>query len=151
MTAPDVITVTSTAFQQDQPIPPRFSCDGKNVSPPLAWQGVPPEAKALALVVDDPDAPRGTFVHWVVLDIAPDVGSVDEAGVPPGSTQATNSAGKAAYFGPCPPSGTHRYRFNVYALSAPTELPAGANLDRALAVIDGSAIARGRLVGTYGR
>ena len=151
MTAPDAITVTSTGFQNDQPIPARFSCDGAGVSPPLAWQGVPSEAQALALVVDDPDAPRGTFVHWVVLDIPPSSPSLSEAQLPAGATQATNSAGKAAYFGPCPPSGTHHYRFTVYALSAPTGLPDGAGLDEALEAIEASAIARGRLVGTYAR
>jgi Raf kinase inhibitor-like YbhB/YbcL family protein len=151
VTAPDVITVTSTAFQNDQPIPARFSCDGDNVSPPLAWQGVPAEARALALVVDDPDAPRGTFVHWVVLDISPSSTSVPEAQVPAGGRQATNSADNSAYFGPCPPSGTHHYRFTVYALSAPTGLPDGTKLGRALEAIESAAVARGRLVGTYAR
>jgi Raf kinase inhibitor-like YbhB/YbcL family protein len=151
VTAPDVITVTSTAFQPTQPIPPRFSCDGANVSPPLAWSGVPPDAKAVALVVDDPDAPRGTFTHWVLLDIPSETTSIAEDVVPPGATQATNSAGKASYFGPCPPSGTHHYRFTIYALSAESGLSTGAPLDRALAAIDGAAIAKGQLVGIYTR
>jgi Raf kinase inhibitor-like YbhB/YbcL family protein len=152
MTAPpDSITVTSPAFRDGQPIPTRFTCDGANVSPPLAWRGVPPAAKAVALVVDDPDAPRGTFVHWVLLDLTPGTGSIAEGSAPAGATQATNSAGKATYFGPCPPSGTHHYRFTVYALTSATGLPTGANLNQALKAIDASAIARGRLVGTYAR
>jgi Raf kinase inhibitor-like YbhB/YbcL family protein len=151
MTAPDSITVTSSAFRDGRPIPARFGCDGANVSPPLAWQGVPPAAKAVALVVDDPDAPGGTFVHWVLLDLAPGTGSLAEGSVPAGATQATNSAGKATYFGPCPPSGTHHYRFTIYALTSATGLPTGANLNQALKAIDASTIARGRLVGTYAR
>jgi len=151
MTAPETITVTSSAFQDGEPIPARFSCDGDNVSPPLSWRGVPSAARAVALVVDDPDAPRGTFIHWVLLDIASATTSLPEASTPAGATQATNSAGQAAYFGPCPPSGTHHYRFTVYALSSVTGLPDGASLDRALEAIDASAIARGRLVGTYAR
>ncbi|HEU4946119.1 MAG TPA: YbhB/YbcL family Raf kinase inhibitor-like protein [Kribbella sp.] len=151
MTTPDTITVTSSAFQDGRPIPARFSCDGENVSPPVAWQGVPSEARAVAMVVDDPDAPRGTFVHWVLLDVPPGTRSLAENSAPPGATQAKNSAGKASYFGPCPPSGTHHYRFTVYALSSATGLPNGADLNRALKAIDASAIARGRLVGTYAR
>jgi Raf kinase inhibitor-like YbhB/YbcL family protein len=151
MSAPETITVTSTAFQPDQPIPARFSCDGDDVSPALAWQGVPAEAKATALVVDDPDAPRGTFTHWVVLDVPAGTTSIAEAQVPAGAKQALNSAGKAAYMGPCPPSGTHHYRFTVYALSAATGLADGAKLDDALKAIDRAATARGRLTGTYAR
>jgi Raf kinase inhibitor-like YbhB/YbcL family protein len=151
VTAANSITVTSSAFQDGQPIPARYSCDGDNVSPQLAWQGVPSEAKAVALVVDDPDAPRGTFVHWVLLDLDPGISSLAENSVPAGATQANNSAGKAAYFGPCPPSGTHHYRFTVYALSSATGLKAGADLNQALKAIESSAIARGRLVGTYTR
>jgi Raf kinase inhibitor-like YbhB/YbcL family protein len=151
VTAPNTITVTSSAFQDGRPIPARFSCDGDNVSPELAWHGVPPEAKAAALVVDDPDAPRGTFVHWVLLDLPPETTSLAENSVPADATQANNSAGKAAYFGPCPPSGTHHYRFTVYALSSPTGLKAGADLNQALKAIESSAIASGRLIGTYTR
>jgi len=151
VTAPDVISVTSTAFADGKPIPARFTCDGANTSPPLAWDGVPEEAEALALVVDDPDAPRGTFVHWVVLDIPTETRGVDESRVPGGATQAKNSAGRASYFGPCPPSGTHHYRFTVYALSSTTGLNGGVNVDKALQRINELAMARGRLVGTYAR
>lgn len=151
MNAPESITVTSTAFGADQPVPAKYSCDGDDVSPAVAWDGVPAEAKAVALVVDDPDAPRGTFTHWVVLDIPAGTTSVADAQVPAGGKQAKNSAGKAAYMGPCPPSGTHHYRFTVYALSAPTGLGDGAELDAALQAIDKVTVARGRLTGTYAR
>jgi Raf kinase inhibitor-like YbhB/YbcL family protein len=145
------ITVTSTAFEADQAIPIRYSCDGDNVSPPLAWDGVPTDAEAVALVVDDPDAPGGTFVHWIVLDIASTTTSVDEGAVPSGGVQAANSTDEAGYTGPCPPSGTHHYRFTVYALDAPTGLADGAAMDEALAAIDEHAVARGWLTGTYSR
>ena len=149
--APDVITVTSPAFREGRPIPPRFTCDGDGVSPPLAWDGVPAEAEAVALVVDDPDAPRGTFVHWVVLDLPAGTTEVGADAVPSGAVQARNSAGRASYFGPCPPSGTHHYRFTVYALSRRTGLRDGAELGKALRAVQAAATAQGRLVGTYAR
>lgn len=147
--APDEITVTSTAFQPDQAIPVKYTCNGAGTSPALAWRGVPSQAKALALVVDDPDAPNGTYTHWVVLDIPTSTTTVAEGQSPTGGKQAQNSAGKAAYAGPCPPSGTHHYRFTVYALSQETGLAENAGLDDALEAIDKAAVARGRLTGTY--
>jgi Raf kinase inhibitor-like YbhB/YbcL family protein len=148
---PDVITVSSPAFREGHPIPPRFTCDGDGQSPPLAWDGVPADAASLALVVDDPDAPRRTFVHWVLLDIPVETRVLDANEVPSGAVQATNSAGHPAYFGPCPPSGTHHYRFTVYALSKRTGLRDGARLDQALRAVETTATAQGRLVGTYAR
>ena len=145
------ITVSSTAFEADGPIPTHYTCDGHDISPPLAWDGVPGDAEAVALVVDDPDAPGGTYVHWIVLDIEPTTTSADEGSVPTGGVQAANSNGDAAYAGPCPPSGTHHYRFTVYALDQPTGLADGAGTDEALAAIDEHAVARGRLTGTYSR
>lgn len=149
--APDVITVRSPAFRDGRPIPARFTCDGDGLSPPLAWDSVPDDAAALALVVDDPDAPRRTFVHWVVLDMPAETTGLDTDGLPAGAVQARNSAGHASYFGPCPPSGTHHYRFTVYALSQRTGLRDGAELDRALRAVESTATAQGRLVGTYAR
>jgi Raf kinase inhibitor-like YbhB/YbcL family protein len=147
-TAPATLTLTSPAFQDGAPVPRRFTCDGDDVSPPLAWTGVPDDARALAVVVADPDAPNGTYVHWVLFDIDPAVRSISAGGVPPGSHQAKNSAGNSKYDGPCPPSGTHHYRFIVYALRTPTTLGNGVDTSRALAAIDGKAIGRGTLVGT---
>jgi Raf kinase inhibitor-like YbhB/YbcL family protein len=151
MTTPVTIAVTSAAFADGQQVPVRYTCDGDNVSPPLSWQNLPAGTRAVALVVDDPDAPRGTFVHWVLLDLPAGTTSLSEGAVPAGAVQANNSAGKAAYTGPCPPSGTHHYRFTVHALSEPTRLRDGAKLDQALQAIATSGIARGRLVGTYAR
>jgi Raf kinase inhibitor-like YbhB/YbcL family protein len=146
------IGVTSTAFADGASIPVEFTCDGNPESPPLAWTGVAGATPAAwALVVDDPDAPGGTFVHWVVLDIPPTTRSIAAGKVPAGSTQAMNSAGSTAYAGPCPPSGTHHYRFTVYALSAPTGLPEGAATEDALAKIRSAAEAKGTLLGLYAR
>jgi Raf kinase inhibitor-like YbhB/YbcL family protein len=151
MTAPSSITVTSEAFQDGGRIPKKYTCDGDDISPPLAWKDVPANVGSLALVVDDPDAPRGTFTHWVLLDVDPVTTAIEERQVPAGARQAKNSAGGAKYFGPCPPSGTHHYRFTIYALSEATGLPDGADLDEALAAIDGRTIARGRLTGLFSR
>jgi Raf kinase inhibitor-like YbhB/YbcL family protein len=148
---PDMITVTSTAFEEGAPIPSRYTCDDANVAPPLAWQGVPDDAAAVALVMDDPDAPSGTFTHWVVVDIPAGTSSSIEGGVPQGGVQAQNSAGESSYFGPCPPSGTHHYRFTIYALSSATGLNEGVDLDTALAAIAEVATSQGRLTGTYAR
>jgi Raf kinase inhibitor-like YbhB/YbcL family protein len=147
--APTSITMTSTAIHADQPIPAKFTCNGDNVSPPLFWQGLPSNTKSTALVVDDPDARRGTYTHWAVVDIPTSTTSVAEGAVPSGGKQAQNSAGKAAYTGPCPPKGTHHYRFTIYALSAPTGLADSAKLSDALDAIDKVTIARGRLTATY--
>ena len=149
--ATDTIEVTSTAFADGEPIPEKYTCDGEEVSPPLAWPGIPSEADAVALVVDDPDAPSGTFTHWVVLDIPVSTTSSEEGGLPQGGSQMTSSAGSASYAGPCPPSGIHVYRFTVFALDAPTGLPEGSSLDDALAALDGHVVAWGMLTGSYER
>lgn len=150
-TAPSSIAVSSPAFHDGGSIPTKYTCDGDGTSPPLAWSGTPGDAKALAIVVDDPDAPHGTFTHWVLLDVAPQTTSLPAGAVPPGAKQAGNSTGKPSYYGPCPPSGTHHYRFTVYALSKATNLPAGTKLAEALKAIDSTTIARGRLTAVYKR
>lgn len=145
------IIVTSDAFAEGQAIPRRFTCDGAGDVPSLAWHGGPSDAKAQAVVVDDPDAPRGTFTHWVVLDLPPNTTSLTGGALPSGATQATNSGGRAGWYPPCPPNGTHHYRFTVYALRQPTGLGDGAPLDKALRAVETEALAWGRLVGTYSR
>lgn len=146
-TAPATLKVTSPAFDAGREIPRRFTCDGADVSPPLEWSGVADGARSLALVVADPDAPGGTYVHWIVLDIDPSTTSVAAAVVPAGGKQARNSAGRAGYDGPCPPEGTHHYRFTVYVLRTPTTLGDGVGTSRALDAIDSKAVGRGTLVG----
>jgi Raf kinase inhibitor-like YbhB/YbcL family protein len=149
---PEAITVSSAAFGAGEPIPQRFSCDGDNAWPPLAWSGVPAGTVEVALVVDDPDAPRGTYVHWVVLGIDPTRTELAEGALPPGARQARNSAGDAAYAGPCPPGGpAHHYRFTVYALQRPLDVGDDASPEAAIQAIEAAATARGRLVGTYER
>ena len=147
--AASTITVSSETFAAGDEIPQRFTCDGEDVSPPLAWTGTP--GQAWALVVDDPDAPGGTYVHWVVIDIATETTNVATGDVPAGAMQIVNSFGHASYAGPCPPSGEHRYRFTIYALDAPTALSPGASLDDALEEISDHATSRGTLTATYSR
>jgi len=142
-----------------QPIDPRFSCDGEGRSPALRWSGVPTSAKSLALLLEDPDAPGGTFTHWIVYRLAPQVTSL-AAGVPPNASewhgssfrQGVNQLGRNGYSGPCPPRGqTHRYVFRLLALDTTPSLPAGASraeLDRA---VEGHTIAEARMTATYSR
>ena len=149
---PERIAVSSPAFAAGVAIPRRFTCEGENLSPPLGWSGVPTGTVEVALVVDDPDAPRGTYVHWVVVGIEPDRAELAEGTVPPGARQLRNSAGTATYTGPCPPSGPpHHYRFTVYALQRTADIASDASPEAAIEAIEAAAAARGRLVGTFGR
>jgi len=147
------ITVTSPAFDEEAPIPEKFSCAGENVSPELSWDGVPVDAAEVALVVDDPDAPSGSFVHWVVFGLDPSVTALAEGEVPAGAKQAKNGAGDASYAGPCPPEGddAHRYRFTVYALGEAVDGETGVATDEVLDAIAESAVAKGTLTGVFDR
>ena len=115
--------IISAAFKSNQPIPSKYTCDGKNISPPLEFKDVPQNASSLALIVDDPDAPGGDFVHWLVWNIPPTVLSILENFVPEGAVQGTTDFGNKKYGGPCPPSGTHHYFFKLFALDANLDLP----------------------------
>ena len=137
-------------------IPPEHTCDGANVSPPLQWTNVPPETQSLALISDDPDAPMGDWVHWVFYDLPPDssglpfsVPNVEKS--PSGGTQGRTDFGSIGYRGPCPPSGTHRYLFKVYALDAMLHLKPGVTKEELLRAIRGHILAEGVLMGRYGR
>jgi Raf kinase inhibitor-like YbhB/YbcL family protein len=143
------LTVFSPAFAEGDEVPKRFTCDGEELSPPLKWSGE--QREAWALVVDDPDAPGGTYVHWVVVDIPTQTTSVRTAEVPAGGVQVVNSSDEASYAGPCPPSGEHRYRFTVYALDAPTGLTKSASLDDALDAIGEHAASSGTMTAFYSR
>jgi Raf kinase inhibitor-like YbhB/YbcL family protein len=151
--APPGLELTSAAFRAGGTIPTRYTCDGKQSSPPLAWADVPAGTKSLALVMEDPDAPSGTFVHWTVYGIAPTVRRFNEGKVPTGATEGENSFGDDRYGGPCPPEGdeAHHYVFNLYALRADLGLEAGAKPDDVRAAIKKQALARGRLIGTVKR
>jgi Raf kinase inhibitor-like YbhB/YbcL family protein len=149
----ETITVTSTATAEGAPIPRRYTCDGEEVSPPLSWNGAPDDAAALALVVDDPDAPGGTYVHWVLFALDPSLTALQLGTVPAGARQAKNSAGDAKYKGPCPPKGdgAHHYRFTIYALRSAIDAPNGAATNDALSAIRDAATAKGTLTATYER
>jgi len=147
----EALKLSSPAFAHFGRIPARHTCDGADTSPPLRIDGVPKETKSLALVVDDPDAPRGTWVHWVVWNIDPATREIPEGGVPPKALQGRNDFGTLRYGGPCPPSGTHRYFFRLFALDAVLSLAPGAGkeaLERAMA---GHILGRAELVGLYAR
>jgi Raf kinase inhibitor-like YbhB/YbcL family protein len=149
---PDELRVSSPALAEGATVPTRFTCAGADVSPPLAWSGTPPGTDELAVIVDDPDAPGGTFVHWVLFGLDPDLTALAEGKLPAGARQAPNSAGGGGYKGPCPPPGpAHRYRFTVYALGQRLSLAGGAGTSAAVEAIERAAIARGRLSATFAR
>lgn len=147
--------ITSSRFQNGEIIPKQYTCDGSNVSPPLSFKSVPANAKSLALICDDPDAPGMTFVHWVVYNISPQISELEEA-LPKDSTlsnglqQGTNSFPEVGYNGPCPPSGTHRYFFKLYALDATISLDK-ATKKQLLEAMKGHILAEAKLVGKYKR
>ena len=143
------ITVRSPAFAAGATIPVRFSCRGSNTPIPLTWTGVPAGASSVALIMDDPDAPSGTFTHWVVFNLPATTRGITNGRLPAGAAQAQNGRGQAAYTGPCPPSGTHHYRFTVYAEPGKLSLQAGASLPEALAAIRANPLASGRLTGLF--
>ena len=142
--------ITSSAFQEGADIPPKFTCDGANTSPPLQIADAPSEAKSLILIVDDPDAPSGLFTHWTVWNIPPQTSGIAERGTPKG-VQGTNDFGRSGYGGPCPPSGMHRYYFKVFALDRELDLPFGAKRGQLDAAIKGHVTAQGELMGRYSR
>ncbi len=139
----------STAFEEGGAIPQRYTCDGGDVSPQLVLTGIPAGTVTLALVIDDPDAPRGTWDHWLVFDM-PVVTELAEGAPAPG-TGGENSWGSLGYGGPCPPGGTHRDFFTVYALDVVLGLPEGATKAEVLDAIDGHVLAAAMLMGRYGR
>jgi Raf kinase inhibitor-like YbhB/YbcL family protein len=142
--------ITSSAFQQGGNIPSKFTCDGGDTSPPLQMQDIPAAAKSLVLIVDDPDAPSGLFTHWIGWNILPQTTSIAE-GSAPKAVPGTNDFGKSGYGGPCPPSGTHRYYFKIFALDKELDLPAGSKRAQLDAAMKGHVIAQGELMGRYAR
>jgi len=144
--APQALALSSTAFADGGAIPAEFTCAGDGRRPALAWSGDTRGAKAFAVVVDDPDAPGGDFYHWVVVDLPAGTAGLGND-VPAGARQITNSAGTEGWTPPCPPSGTHHYRFTVYGLSLPTGLGGEASLSQALDAIRQASLVQGRLTG----
>ena len=152
------LQLTSDAFANGQSIPAKYSCIGKNISPALAWTEPPTGAQSFALIVDDPDAPGRTWVHWVLFNIAANTRSLPEdlpitgKNVDPNAIYVgNNSSGSAAYQGPCPPSGTHRYYFKLYALDTTISLLPGATKDQLLKEMDGHILAQAELLGTFSK
>jgi len=141
--------LTSTAFNHESRIPTRYTCDGAEVSPPLHLSGIPPEAKTLALVVEDPDAPGDTWDHWIAYDI--EVTSTIPEGVATLGTAGRSTGGTLGYESPCPPSGSHRYRFTVYAVDTRVGLASGADKPTVLAAMKGHVLATATLLGRYSR
>ena len=143
--------LSTKAFSGTRPIPERFTADGKNVNPPLAISGVPREAKSLVLIVDDPDAPMGTWNHWLVWNIKPDTTAIAEDSGPRGAGVGRNDAGTSRYFGPSPPRGTHRYFFRLYALDKVLALSADSDRDALDQAMQGHVLAHAEILGRYGR
>jgi len=150
------LKLASRAFSDGQPIPVKYTCDGEGVSPPLSWTDAPHATKSLALIMDDPDAPMGLFTHWLLYDVPTNVTELNE-GLPPtetlpnGARQGRNGFRKIGYGGPCPPSGTHRYFFHLYALDTDMRLPSGAARQTLEAALKGHVLEQTELMGTYQR
>ncbi len=142
------LTITSPAFQNDGYISSKYTCDGENINSPLEIEGIPEGTESLVLIVDDPDAPRGTFNHWVVWNISP-TNTIKEGTIP--GTEGINGFGSRGYSGPCPPSGTHRYIFRVYALDSRIDLDSGAKKIEVEEAIKDHILAQGELIGLYSR
>jgi Raf kinase inhibitor-like YbhB/YbcL family protein len=144
-----MLTVRSSAFGDGGEIPSRYTCDGQDVSPPLAWSGAPSEAASVAVIASDPDA--GEFVHWLAADVVTSSGLGEGASGASAGMEGRNGFGKVGYGGPCPPSGSHRYTFTVYALSAALGLAAGFSRDDLERAMEGKVLASGSLTARYRR
>ena len=144
------LKLTSPAFQSNSPMPAKYTCDGENINPPLLISGVPNSAKSLALIMDDPDAPGKTWDHWVTFNLSSTTGNIKEREEPAG-VKGLNSWGKTGYGGPCPPSGTHRYIFRLYALDSVLSTKEGATKTEVFKAMEGHVIVAVDLIGLYKR
>ncbi|MGD9078988.1 MAG: YbhB/YbcL family Raf kinase inhibitor-like protein [Desulfobacterales bacterium] len=150
------LEITSSVFSEGEMIPTRFTCDGPDVSPDLAWGGVPETAQSLALICDDPDAPMGTWVHWVMFNIPTDASGLPgeispDAILENGARHGTNDFGRLGYGGPCPPGGTHRYFFKLYALDTTLDLESGITKAQLIEAMENHILAEAQLMGKYSR
>ena len=153
---PHALAIESSAFEYGDPIPREYTCDGSDISPPLAWNNAPAETKSFVLIADDPDAPVGTWVHWVYYDIPQSVMELPESFPPDerpetGGAQGITDFKRIGYGGPCPPGGTHRYFFKLYALDTMLGLDPGASKRQVLQAAEGHVLAEAQLMGTYSR
>jgi Raf kinase inhibitor-like YbhB/YbcL family protein len=147
----DRLNIHSPAFDNNSYIPSKYTCDGEDVNPPLLLENAPSRAKSLALIVDDPDAPAGTWVHWVVWNISPVAGEIGENSIPQDAKQGVNDFGKRNYGGPCPPPGTHRYFFKLYALDTLLNLDANASKADLEKAMTGHILEQAQTIGLYKR
>lgn len=148
--------ITSSAFSEGEMIPSKYTCDGKDISPPLAWDNPPDDTKSIALICDDPDAPMGTWVHWVLFNLPPDIQSLPEALpsdkiIKNGAIHGMNDFRRYGYGGPCPPGGTHRYYFKLYALDSIMELKPGITKVQLIKAMQGHVLDECELMGKYSR
>lgn len=141
--------LTSPDFREGENIPKEFTCEGDNHSPTFELSGIPEGTTCLALIMDDPDAPMGTFTHWIFWNATFKTAEFSSKNMPEGAVEGTNGAGKIGYIGPCPPSGTHRYFFRVYALSTSLDLDQDATVDKLEEAIRGKIVSQAELVGLY--
>jgi hypothetical protein len=145
------VKLSSTVFSDGEMIPKKYSCDADNISPPLEWSDIPDGTKSLALIVDDPDAPAGNWVHWILYNISADQDNLVE-GVAGIGEQGKNTSGKISYSGPCPPKGpAHRYFFKIYAIEIVLDLEPGATKNELERAMQGHILAQGQLMGKYQR
>lgn len=150
------IKLESPAFRNGDFIPSKYTCDGENISPALSWNKPSDKVKHYCLIVEDPDAPSGNFVHWIVFDIPANITTLNEditnqKNLPDSAEMGTNDARRIGYFGPCPPSGTHRYFFRIYAIDTVLKMDAGATKAEVMKAMQGHIVAQGELMGKYQR
>lgn len=143
--------IESPEFGNESIMPPKFTCDGEDLAPPLRLSGIPKEAKTVALVVEDPDAPSGKWIHWTVWDMTAAPTLTVEGDLPAGAKEGVTSYGKTGYGGPCPPSGTHRYFFKAFALDCELDLPTETMADGLMAAMEGHVLDKAQLIGLYRR
>lgn len=143
--------VQSPVFNHNEKIPAKYTCDGENINPPLLISDASENAQGLVLVVDDPDAPAGTFVHWTIWNINPKTAEIPENTVPIGAVEGTTSYNKPGFGGPCPPAGSHRYFFKLYALNSVLDLPASASKEDLEKAMEGHILEQAELIGFYER
>ena len=151
------LSISSSAFQEGERIPTKYTCEGQDISPTLMWGESPAGTRSFALIMDDPDAPGGVFTHWVLFNLPADTRELPEAvpaqsPLPSGALQGKSDFGKTGYGGPCPPPGSpHRYQFTLYALDQPLDLKSGASKKQVLEAMQGHILAQGQLTGIYQR
>jgi len=148
---PKIMNLESPVFSNNGNIPSKYSCRGENINPPLKISGVPQKAKSLVLIVDDPDAPRGTWVHWTVWNISPKTIEIQEDSVPEGAVEGMTDFGKPGYGGPCPPSGTHHYFFKLFALNTTLDISSSSRIQDLEKAMAGHILDKAQLIGLYSR